>query len=69
MGTFMRDFVFLFFFKNIVDRVVIVRYILRYRGCIDIYIYILIKFKIIFLKKDGDYISIYLFIILFNSCL
>lgn len=37
MGTFMRDFVFLFFFKNIVDRVVIVRYILRYRGCIDMF--------------------------------
>lgn len=68
MGTLMRDPVLLPSSKNIVDRAVIARHILRYRGCIDIFNNFNIL-KIISLKKDGDYISIYLLITLFNSCL
>lgn len=37
MGTLMRDPVLLPSSKNIVDRAVIARHILRYRVCIDIF--------------------------------
>lgn len=37
MGTLMRDPVLLPSSKNIVDRAVIARHILRYSGCIDIF--------------------------------
>lgn len=68
MGTLMRDPVLLPSSKNIVDRAVIARHILRYRGCIDIYVYQQNLKSSLWKKMEITLVYIYLLLYLIVAC-